>query len=392
MVAEAIALAGISADSITYVEAHGTATPVGDPIEVAALTEAFRRSSERCGYCALGSVKSNLGHLDAAAGVAGLIKTVLMLEYREIPATLHFRRPNPRIDFTPSPFFVTSELQPWSGGITPRRAGVSSFGIGGGNAHVVLQEAEANLPGSGARALHLLVVSARSEAAREEAVLRLTDAMRGKTGEALADAAYTLQTGRRPFAHRWALVVDAAGRPCGDPLRGHAEERSLELNAENVASLLELAQLWVTGAEVRWKGLYRGQRRKRVPLPSYPFERRRHWLEAPEPVPVRRALDKWFYVPSWKRSVPILPDRRCQKRPTAVADFRGWRRIGRRGRADPEARGGASDACSGGRRIRPAEPGVLASARGRSERPRSPHPAHASGRAARLRPRRCSGT
>ena len=129
--------------------------------------------------------------------------------------------------------------------------------------------------------------------------------MRGKTGEALADAAYTLQTGRRPFAHRWALVVDAAGRPCGDPLRGHAEERSLELNAENVASLLELAQLWVTGAEVRWKGLYRGQRRKRVPLPSYPFERRRHWLEAPEPVPVRRALDEWFYVPSWKRSVPI---------------------------------------------------------------------------------------
>ncbi|MGK5632218.1 type I polyketide synthase, partial [Streptomyces sp. URMC 123] len=134
-------MAGVEADSIGYVEAHGTGTPVGDPIEVAALTRAFGAGTGRTGYCALGSVKSNIGHTDAAAGIAGLIKAVLALEHRTIPPTLHFETPNPLLRLDESPFYVPTESRPWPAGPLPRRAGVSSLGIGGTNAHVVLEEA-----------------------------------------------------------------------------------------------------------------------------------------------------------------------------------------------------------------------------------------------------------
>jgi acyl transferase domain-containing protein len=134
-------MAGIDARSVSYVEAHGTATPVGDPIEVRALSRAFRRHTSDKGFCGIGSVKSNIGHTSAAAGVAGLIKTSLALHHRQLPATLHFKRPNPQIDFADSPFAVVDSLRPWhSDG--PRRAGVSAFGVGGGNAHIVLEEAD----------------------------------------------------------------------------------------------------------------------------------------------------------------------------------------------------------------------------------------------------------
>ncbi|HZI05218.1 MAG TPA: polyketide synthase, partial [Archangium sp.] len=134
-ISEALMLAGVEPDSVSYVEAHGTGTLLGDPIEVAALTRVFRASSARRGFCALGSVKGNLGHLENAAGMAALIKAVLALEHRELPASLHFHTPNPHIDFESSPFRVNTALTPWARGATPRRAGVSSFGIGGTNAH-----------------------------------------------------------------------------------------------------------------------------------------------------------------------------------------------------------------------------------------------------------------
>ncbi|HZF12748.1 MAG TPA: amino acid adenylation domain-containing protein, partial [Thermoanaerobaculia bacterium] len=135
--------AGVEAETIGYVEAHGSATRLGDPIEVAALTEAFRASTEQRSFCALGSVKTNIGHLDAAAGIAGLIKTVLALQHRVLPPSLHFGAANPEIDFAASPFFVNTRLRPWPAGPAPRRAGVSSFGLGGGNVHVILEEAPA---------------------------------------------------------------------------------------------------------------------------------------------------------------------------------------------------------------------------------------------------------
>src|SRR6185369_10295367 len=138
----ALASAEVDAETVNYVEAHGTGTVLGDPIEIAALTEAFRRQTQNTNYCAIGSVKTNVGHLDAAAGVTGLIKTVLALKHKSIPPSLHFTAPNPHIDFAASPFYVNAKLSEWPRAAHARRAGVSSFGIGGTNAHVVLEEAE----------------------------------------------------------------------------------------------------------------------------------------------------------------------------------------------------------------------------------------------------------
>ncbi|HXB53930.1 MAG TPA: amino acid adenylation domain-containing protein [Vicinamibacteria bacterium] len=209
--AEVVALAqtraGVEPETISYLEAHGTGTALGDPIEVEALTQVFRASTDEKGFCALGSVKTNVGHLDAAAGVAGLIKTVLALRHREVPPSLHYEHPNPKIDFSESPFYVNQRLQPWNTKGVARRAGVSSFGIGGTNAHVVLEEAP-SLPETGpSRPWQLLVWSARSDAAAEEATTRLAEHLRHNPGLDLADVSWTLQVGRREFAHRRAVVV-----------------------------------------------------------------------------------------------------------------------------------------------------------------------------------------
>ena len=203
-------LAGITADTISYVEAHGTGTPLGDPVEISALTQAFRATTDRSGYCALGSVKSNIGHLDAAAGIASLIKTVLALRHRQLPPTLHVARPNPKIDFAGSPFYLNTRLAPWPEGPTPRRAGVSSFGLGGTNAHVVLEEAPEPESSSASRPWQVVVTSARSANALEQSSGRLA-AHLDSSAQPLADVAFTLQTGRTRFEHRRAVVCrDAA--------------------------------------------------------------------------------------------------------------------------------------------------------------------------------------
>lgn len=197
-------IAEVEPESIQYIEAHGTGTILGDPIEVAALTQAFQ--TLRQGYCALGSVKTNIGHLDAAAGVAGLIKTLLALRHRQIPPSLHFEEPNPQIDFDRSPFYVNSQLQPWpEPANSPRRAGVSSFGMGGTNAHVIVEEAPPAAATSTSRPWQLLLWSAKTETALNTATQNLRAAL--AQGEvALADAAYTLHVGRQTFAHRRMVV------------------------------------------------------------------------------------------------------------------------------------------------------------------------------------------
>ncbi len=207
VVSEALAMAGVEADSLSYVEAHGTATPLGDPIEVAGLTRAFRGTTDRRGFCALGSVKSNFGHLDTAAGVAGLIKTVLALEHEALPPSLHFQTPNPEIDFAASPFRVVDRLTPWPRGAAPRRAGVSSFGIGGTNVHVVAQEAPPAPASEPSRPWQLLALSARSPRALEDSATALGDHLRERSELHLADVAHTLAAGRRAFEHRRVLVV-----------------------------------------------------------------------------------------------------------------------------------------------------------------------------------------
>ncbi len=211
VISEAQAAAGVDADSITYIEGHGTATPIGDPIEIAALIQAFR-STERQGFCALGSIKSNFGHLDAAAGVAGFIKTVLALEHKMLPPSLHFESPNPEIDLKSSPFYVNSELKPWDSPDSPRRAGVSSFGIGGTNAHMILEEAPAREPSSETDGPHLLTLSARTETALDAATRQLRDHLEKHPDLNLADVAFSLQVGRRSFRHRRTVVCDDIAR------------------------------------------------------------------------------------------------------------------------------------------------------------------------------------
>ena len=205
VISEALATSGVEPDSISFIEAHGTATPLGDPIEVSALTRAFRAHTSRRGFCALGSLKTNLGHLETAAGVASLMKTVLALQHRELPPSLHYEQPNPEVDFASSPFYVNAQLRPWEGP-RPLRAGVSAFGFGGTNAHVVVEEAPAPAPVGPSRPAQLLVLSARTRTALEANTAALATHLERHPELPLADVAHTLQVGRQAMAHRRFLV------------------------------------------------------------------------------------------------------------------------------------------------------------------------------------------
>ncbi|CAN7236847.1 amino acid adenylation domain-containing protein [Bosea sp. LjRoot90] len=206
-VAMAHAAADVDARSIGYVECHGTGTPMGDPIEVAGLTAAFRLTTEDRGFCGLGSVKSNIGHLDAAAGVTGLIKASLAVKSGTLPASLHVTQPNPALELPDSPFFIADHTQEWAGQDGPRRAGVSAFGFGGTNVHLVLEQAPAREAETTTRRSQLLTLSARSAAALGEVRGRLAGHLETQPEQSLADIAFTLQMGRRPFPHRLAVVA-----------------------------------------------------------------------------------------------------------------------------------------------------------------------------------------
>ena len=217
--AEAIALAqslaDVSAESISYVEAHGTGTSLGDPIEIEALTKAFRLTSKRSQYCAIGAVKTNIGHLDCAAGVAGLIKTALALNHKEIPPSLHFDAPNPKIDFPNTPFFVNTKLREWPIGETPRRAGISSFGVGGTNAHIVLEEGPQNVRSNDReKPYYLLPVSAKSPSALKTMSTNLAKYLKQHPDLYLDAVAHTLQRGRSEFNHRRVVIASSVEEAC----------------------------------------------------------------------------------------------------------------------------------------------------------------------------------
>src|SRR6185369_7651870 len=254
VITAALSAAGIDPATVSYVETHGTGTVLGDPIEVQALAQAFRRGGPRERSCALGSVKSNLGHLNAAAGVTGLIKTVLALRHGVLPPSLGFSRPNPQIDFAAGPFHVQTETAGWERGSTPRRAGVSSFGIGGTNAHAVLEEAPAAEPSGPSRPWQMLLLSARSPAALEAATDRLAAHLDADPGQSLPDIAYTLRAGRRPFGHRRAVVA-AVVEEAAAALRSRDPRRvwtaSQEPGRRSVAFLLP-------GVGDQYPGLARG--------------------------------------------------------------------------------------------------------------------------------------
>ena len=204
---DALDRSGVDPRTIGFVEAHGTGTALGDPIELGALTQSFRAHTSETAFCAVGSVKSNVGHLQIASGVAGFIKAVLALYHRQIPATLHFEKPNPRIDFASSPFYVNDRLQDWPGGQRPRRAGVNSMGIGGTNAHVVLEEAPTQTQRiAAAPRPHLLPISARTPTALRALIGRYREALEQFDDASLPDLCFTAAMGRVHFAERFAAV------------------------------------------------------------------------------------------------------------------------------------------------------------------------------------------
>ncbi|MCI3928185.1 non-ribosomal peptide synthetase [Streptomyces sp. AN091965] len=316
VIRKALDKAGTDPSTISYVEAHGTGTRLGDPIEVAALTEAYRHYTARSQYCGIGSVKSNIGHLDAAAGIAGLIKVALALQHGEVPRTLHCDVSSSEIDWDASPFFVADRNLPLDGD-EPARAGLSSFGIGGTNVHAVLEQAPTGARAAGRRGPQAVVLSARDGErlgvlARQ--LLEFLPGYRDAHGD-LASLAYTLQVGRRAMAERvvfvandvvglMAILQDYVERGArGGVFEGTARrpedqllglfDRPGELR-DLVAGWLEqgewdkIAPLWVNGIDVEWHVHHGAHPPVRVSLPAYPFLAKRYWPTA-EAVPVPRA-------------------------------------------------------------------------------------------------------
>lgn len=231
-VADALAMADVSADTVDYVECHGTGTYLGDPIEIAALTEAFRETTEERGYCRVGSVKTNIGHLDTAAGAASLIKATMSLKNKQLPPSLGYEKPNPAIDFETSPFRVNDKLQDWTSFKGPRRAGVNSLGVGGTNAHVVIEEAmERPSSEDSDWPFQLLTISGRSNKALDANAAALAAHLRAHPEQSLADVAYTLQKGRRAFEKR-RIVVAASHEEAATLLENKDQRRVFSHSAE----------------------------------------------------------------------------------------------------------------------------------------------------------------
>ncbi len=328
LVQEALAVAGVDPRHLSYLEAHGTGTSLGDPIEITGLTKAFAQSEYR--YCAIGSAKSNIGHLEAAAGIAGLTKVLLQMKHRTLVPSIHSDVVNPYIDFAQSPFFVQSTLQPWarpsfskedaSSGLSqryecPRLAGISSFGAGGSNGHLIVEEhaigGDAAAPQRDADDPALIVLSARRSVALKSMAIRLADFFENHPDTSLQDAAYTLQVGRVGMEYRFAfLAADVSGtiialRAFGErdaimdgAYAGHRDNirrdagvaARLAGSAAAIPALLArrefapLADAWVHGVAVDWQQMHARGARRRVSLPGYPFQRQRYWVNKPEQV------------------------------------------------------------------------------------------------------------
>lgn len=296
--------ADIDPETVTYMEAHGTGTSLGDPIEIDGLTRAFRRYTDKRQFCAIGSLKTNIGHLDHAAGIAGLLKAILSLVHKQLPPTLHYRTPNRNIPFVDSPVYVNDELTPWETDGEARRCGVSAFGMSGTNCHVVLEEAPAGMPSGHSDRTELFCLSAHSMTALERLVLLMRDWTTQYSDEesrSLADLCYTLVVGRGAHRYRLAIAV-SSWEELVQTLHAAAESGLTSIALPNVhfgtadsaatgnmrqqpvpnerdIEALELGQLFVSGYEIDWNAIYLGQGRHRLPIPTYPFDSHRCWVE-----------------------------------------------------------------------------------------------------------------
>ncbi|MCK4763371.1 MAG: hypothetical protein KAW12_14325 [Candidatus Aminicenantes bacterium] len=286
-------MAQVEAESITYVETHGTGTELGDPVEIEGLKSAF--DTKKKNFCAIGSVKTNVGHLDSAAGVTGFIKAALALKHRLIPPSLHFETPNPRIDFENSPFYVVTEATEWENDSSPGgplRAGVSSFGIGGTNAHVVLEEwAAARIPpGSPGDSPRLLLLSAKTPAALDRMTENFITYLQEKPAANLTHVSYTLAVGRKHFRYRRMAVcssmkeaIDGFSSQVAAGMHTLAQKDDLEISetgsGADAKALEKIGRSWLTGERFDWKALYTGEEGRRISLPTYPFEKEHYWVE-----------------------------------------------------------------------------------------------------------------
>ncbi|GAX60250.1 beta-ketoacyl synthase [Candidatus Scalindua japonica] len=334
VITESLAVADIEPETVTYIEAHGTGTELGDPIEIKSLKQVFRSTTKKKGFCAIGSVKTNIGHLEQAAGVASLIKTVLALKHKLLPPSLNFEHPNPKIDFENSPFYVNTKLSKWQSDNTARRAGVSSFGIGGTNAHVIVEEFKESRTktlsyNSKIDSTETILLSARNEERLKEYAKSLISHLKIITKEneykldgqqdnilddsvdkpTLQDIAYTLQVGRQDFEERLAVIVKSKeeliqkldeyinnkenieglyrgnintnkNKEC--KIGQSKEEKEFIIQLFNAQKISKIVAFWVSGSEIDWRGIYKNKDCRRVPLPTYPFARERCWLENTE--------------------------------------------------------------------------------------------------------------
>ncbi|WP_052769817.1 type I polyketide synthase [Paenibacillus sp. IHB B 3415] len=308
LISKALKQAGVDASSLSYIEAHGTGTKLGDPIEINALNQVFAEANPPKQSCAIGSVKSNIGHLEAAAGIASITKVLLQMKHRQLAPSIHAEQTNANIDFANSYFRLQHERAPWTvagpDGSAVRRAGVSSFGAGGTNAYVLIEEYTAEVqpgapsahPGSGnghSSDAQVIVLSAKTPYSLKQMAVKLRSFLEGNPDIALADAAYTLQTGREEMTCRLAFACTSiaellekldsylAGENLEDIYSGKVSKRTkgTVLTAGDAA---EVAAEWVQGAEVEWLKLHSGEEVRIIPLPTYAFERERYWITRTE--------------------------------------------------------------------------------------------------------------
>jgi amino acid adenylation domain-containing protein len=334
VITRALKDANVPADSIGYIEAHGTGTRLGDPIEIDGITRAFKKETARKQFCAISSLKSNIGHLDHGSGIASFIKAVLALKYKQLPPTVHFERPNRSINFIDSPVYVNDRLKAWQEGGTPRRCGVSSFGLSGTNCHMILEEAPPKgaspslQEGAGILGPYIMIMSAKSETALQGIVRSMSRYLQGKPAALLKDICYTLATGRGHYGYRLSLIVrdmeDAAAKLAElaenglshaehkgiyyrRPLDRYTERPAIQGHMAQLSDGRELAELigglqtgpsyrekegllqgicesYTAGADVDWSGIYDKQFHRRVNLPAYAFDRIRCWITVPSDV------------------------------------------------------------------------------------------------------------
>lgn len=269
VVTHAIDFAGIAPEDIGYIEAHGTGTLSGDAIEFRSLKHAFHTTKKS--YCGIGSIKTNLGHADCAAGITGLVKAIMSLRCGILPPNFNFESPNPDIDFKNSPFFVVTEPKPWISSSCKRIAGVNSFGIGGTNAHVILEEAQVQKSESTSEHVHILPFSAKSKSALNKLKDNFFSFISDNPDTSLADMSYTLQRCRVTHPIRQVVIAKTLSEvsqllKSNDPIVSN-------LLDETEQDKLELSRIWLEGKEVEWKKIYNGEQRNRIEIPTYPFNR-----------------------------------------------------------------------------------------------------------------------